>query len=77
MVERVPSEHKTLNSMPRITEKMKKEKNTREREKDQPEISPHRRGYKSNCFSNVNCFIFLFVVDKCIKKVIDSESVEP
>lgn len=34
MVERVPSEHKTLNSMPRITEKMKKEKNTRERERE-------------------------------------------
>lgn len=34
MVERVPNEHKTLNSMPRITEKMKKEKNTRERERE-------------------------------------------
>lgn len=30
----MPSEHKTLNSMPRITEKMKKEKNTRERERE-------------------------------------------
>lgn len=37
MVERVPSvpsEHKALSSMPRITEKMKKEKTIRERERE-------------------------------------------
>lgn len=30
----MPSKHKALSSMPRITEKMKKEKNTRERERE-------------------------------------------